>query len=433
MRRRIKFRKFYFVKMTSLIAAGCVLAGSICFPVLAEEQTAEILSGNVRKESQQEKNKPEETTSGPGKETSENSEAEKAYGSDKSREELGDTGGNKNPGGDKGQQEPENLEGNENSGGDKGEEEAKDTEGDQNSDGGKEEEEVKDNEKEKDPGNDKGESEDPEKEPAADDTEESKNGEKETVSGNDVKEEAGDVEEETVSGNDLEKESEDTEKADKEQEMIDIVVPAAYVLALNPYCLPIKVREDEISEEQIISGTYGIVNKSFTDQIVTVSLTVEDSNGGEVVFVDSPEEAENAGKGICAIYLSVVPADEQEILIDGEAVEKDVSGEALQNVEMSGASEQAVTLHEGANQIAFKLSGAVYEWETDEEAAGAVLIGLAPDGSGVTAYTFSGVMNPNAAWEELSGGIKLSVVYTYQTADGEEEVIEGTGAMICLD
>lgn len=251
-----------------------------------------------------------------------------------------------------------------------------------------------------------------------------------------------------VSDNDVKEKEFKEEKESKKQEtpeIINVLVPSAYILALNPYGLSIRIGEEEVTTEQVISGNYGIVNKSSTDQIVTVSLTVEDMNEGELVFVDSAEEARNAEEGVYAVYLAAVPADQGEILVDGSPVDENTIGEALQNVKMTGAQEQAVTLYSGTNQIAFKLSGAVYSLEDDEEAESddltddldrepeMIFEGLAPDGSGMTAYTFCGAMNPNAAWEKLSGGIRLSVVYTYQTADGSEEVIEGTGAMIYID
>lgn len=260
----------------------------------------------------------------------------------------------------------------------------------------------------------------------------------------------------TVSGNDIGKKEPEPEETEEETEnneeqetpeIVNVVVPSVYTLALNPYSLPIRIGEEEITTEQVISGTYGIVNKSSTDQIVKVTLTVEDGNGEELVFVDSAEEARDAEAGVYAVYLAAVPANEEEILIDGLPADANIVGESLQNVRMDGAQEQAVTLYAGENQIAFKLGGAVYYSENKEEEFASdnsdeddlkgkpemILDGLAPDGSGVTAYTFCGAMNPNAPWEKLSGGIKISVVYTYWMADGNEEIIEGTGAMIRPD
>lgn len=292
---------------------------------------------------------------------------------------------------------------------------------------------------------------------------EKENDDNETVSGNSIK--AEEQEEKEIS--DDEQKIQEIKETPEIPEIIDVVVPAAYTLALNPYSLPIRIGEDEVTTEQVISGTYGIVNKSSTDQIVKVSLMVEDRNDGMLVFTDSAEEAMNADENVYAVYLAVVPADAEEVLIEDLPVDENVTGEALQNVRMNGTREQAVTLYAGVNQIAFRLSAAVYSLkdnenyaeeqfpedetpdeiqsealdevleetpeETLDETPEIILEGLSPGGTGVTAYTFYGVMNPNAAWEELSGGIKISVVYTYQTADGSEEIIEGTGAMIDID
>jgi len=295
---------------------------------------------------------------------------------------------------------------------------------------------------------------------------EKENNDNETVSGNSIKVE----EQEEKESSDDEQEIQKIRETPEIPEIIDVVVPTAYTLALNPYSLPIRIGEDEVTTEQVISGTYGIVNKSSTDQIVKVSLMVEDRNDGMLVFTDSAEEAMNADENVYAVYLAVVPADAEEVLIEDLPVDENVTGEALQNVRMNGVREQAVPLYAGINQIAFRLSAAVYSMEDDEDYADyaeeqftedetpdeiqgealdevleetseetldetpeIIFEGLAPGGTGVTAYTFYGVMNPNAAWAELSGGIKISVVYTYQTADGSEEIIEGTGAMINID
>lgn len=391
MRKKMNFRKNLIMKVIAFIMICGMTIGNVCVPIFAEEETEDL-----QDDSGSNVEKPEENQSDPKADKKENS-----------------------------------------------------TSGKETEEGLKKDEEETDSEK--NIGDKSDEEED-----------KSQKEENETGIDSDVEKEASEnTENETVSGNDIEKEdTEDragNEEEQEEIEIIDVVVPSAYTLALNPYRLPVRTDGDQITTEQVISGMYGIVNKSSTDQIVTVSLIVEDSNAGELVFVDSAEEAENAGMNVYAIYLAAVPADEKQVLIDDEPVEKDATGESLQNVWMIGAQEQAVVLHEGTNEIAFKLSKAVYNVETEEKSAednledsegdipesdenpgrvhyeNTVLRGLAPDGMGVTAYTFSGVMNPNASWEKLSGGVKLSVVYTYKTADGDEEIVEGTGAMIHID
>lgn len=446
MRNRMKCGKHIFTKITVCAMVCSLVMGSICVPVFAKTE--------------QDKQSEEEDS---------------AQKPDKNKSES-DAGGEKETGtgNDTGEGEtPKNTEETDAGDGTREGEASEDTEG-TNTDQGTDEEESKKDMDGTDTDKDTEEGETKEGEEKTGTEEETEEGEskKDTVdvnTGNDVQEpgedgtdtggeieaskknseeESEDSVVETVSGNDIEKEEQG--KEDEPQEIIDVVVPAAYTLALNPYRLPITTGEDEISTEQVISGTYGIVNKSSTDQIVTVSLTVEDSNEGELVFVDSAEEAENAGMDVYAIYLTAVPANEEQILIADEPVDENVTGESLRNVKMTGEQEQAVVLREGTNEIAFKLSKAVYDVETeesitedlenserdmpqDERKTESVLRELASDGRGVTAYTFSGVMNPNASWENLSGGIKLSVVYTYQTADGSEEILEGTGAMIAMD
>lgn len=376
MQNLLRFRKKLFMKSTAVAILLCLMIANMSIYVYADENT-EGLHNTTKNENINQDNA-EDTTIETG---SKESDSEKDI-SNTDLEENNETQDN-TAGKDKNDDSDDNAE----------TEEKKDEEID---DSESKDEEIEDSE-----------------------LKEENDNKKDTVSGNDI----GDIE-------DIEKEeSEETEENNEEQELpeiINVVVPTTYTLALNPYGLPIRIDKNTITTEQVISRMYGIVNKSSTDQIVTVSLTVEDRNGGEIIFVDSAEEAENAEENVYAIYLEAVPADEEQILIDGKTVDSEVTGESLRKVEMTGAKEHAITLHDGMNKMAFKLFGAVYNDDNE-------LMKLAPDGKGVSAYTFSGIMNPNAEWEKLSGGIKLSVVYTYQTADGSEKIIEGTGAMIYTD
>lgn len=247
-------------------------------------------------------------------------------------------------------------------------------------------------------------------------------------------------------------------------DVVNIVVPAKYAVALNPYALAVKTGEDELSTDQVISRKYGILNKSSTDKIVRIDLEVEDLNGGKIVFVDSPEEAREADEDTYAVYLAAVPADNTGIRINGENADCDTTAAELSDVEMNGAMDSALALKEGDNTLAFKLSKAVYDFEEgselildedddwildeddewllddyeeeqlldeDESGAGILrLMDLAAGEGGITAFTFTGVMNPKADWGKLLYGIKISAVYTYETATGEEVIVEGTGALI---
>lgn len=210
-------------------------------------------------------------------------------------------------------------------------------------------------------------------------------------------------------------------------DIVNVMVPAAYQVALNPYGFPVRLDDGTISEAQILSKDYGIVNKSSRDMLVTVTLCVEDLNAGKIQFVDSPEEVE--GTDTYAVYLALVPADESGVRVGNGDVDMHVTREELSDISMTGTAESASALHKGINAVTFKLSKAVYHIIQTEDAF-ADLISLAPDGTGVTAFTFAGAVNKNADWMELSKGIRISAVYTYEAADGSEEIVEGTGAMI---
>lgn len=223
-------------------------------------------------------------------------------------------------------------------------------------------------------------------------------------------------------------------------EVVNIVAPAKYAVALNPYELAVKTGEDDFSTEQVVSRNYGILNKSSTDKIVSITFELEDLNEGKIVFVDSAEEAREADKDTYAVYLAVVPADDSGVWIHGESVDSDTTATDLSDVEMSGAMESALSLGEGENTISFKLDKAVYCFEDgreltlDEEESGSddslKLSGLAPEEGGITGFTFIGAMNPKADWGKLLYGIKISAVYTYETATGEEMILEGTDAVV---
>ena len=222
-------------------------------------------------------------------------------------------------------------------------------------------------------------------------------------------------------------------------DILNVLVPTSYAVAFNPYGLNIRVGEGEFISRQVVSRNYGIVNESTRDKLVTVLLTVEDLNEGQITFVDSAEAARNADAETFAIYLALVPADDGEVMMSNRIPDKDITARDLTDVSMGWSAENAVALLAGENQVTFKLSGAVYGFldggepslEDDSSQADSFqLMALAPDGTGVTAFTFDGVMNPYADWTKLQRGIRISVVYTYENATGTETIAEGTGAMV---
>ena len=222
-------------------------------------------------------------------------------------------------------------------------------------------------------------------------------------------------------------------------DILKVLVPTSYAVAFNPYGMNISVGEGRFYNGQVISRNYGIVNESTRDKLVTVAITVEDLNDGQITFVDSAEDVRDADAETFAIYLALIPADDGEIMVDNRNPDKDITAAALADVSMGQSTENAVALLAGENQVTFKLSGAVYGFLDDAELSlgdegiqdgSFQLMELAADGTGVTAFTFDGVMNPDADWTKLQRGIKISVIYTYENATGAETIVEGTGAMV---
>ena len=226
-------------------------------------------------------------------------------------------------------------------------------------------------------------------------------------------------------------------------DIVNVVVPTSYAVALNPYELPIRVNETTVSTNQVVARNYGIINKSTLDKIVTVTLVVEDQNDGKITFVDSKEAVMNADKDTYAVYFTAVPADESGIKTGSGNVDvnKDTTAGELADVSMTGAENSAVVLKEGKNQIAFKLSKAVYQYENGQEInidtaqdkdvrKQMELTSLATDGTGAAAFTFNGVMNQQADWSKITNGIKVSVVYSYETAAGDERIADGTSTVL---
>lgn len=218
------------------------------------------------------------------------------------------------------------------------------------------------------------------------------------------------------------------------------VVPTTYKVAFNPGELTVKTGDSSTSTAQVISLNYGMINNSSKDKIVTVSLKVEDQNeNSPIEFVKSEAEVTNAAADAYAIYLAAVPADSTAIQAGGAAIDKDTAAAALADVTMTAATAKAVALAAGDNQIGFRLGKATYAAKTGSD----VTLGTTNSNDvssnyevsavgGSTAFTFAGKMKETADWSKLTAGIKITAVYTIADA-GEEEVIDGTGAMVQLE
>lgn len=168
-------------------------------------------------------------------------------------------------------------------------------------------------------------------------------------------------------------------------ENANITFPSQLEVAFNPLGIAIGTGDGGYSTAQVVSSDYEIINKGSVDAVVTVAIQVEDLNGGEIIFADSPEEVEAAGKNAYAIYLSVVSAEKED------GIGSDVR--------------TAVPIYEGENQVSFRL----------------------PAGGGRAAFTFDGVMNSEAEWWELSRGIRISTIYSCEAAKEAGVAISGAG------
>lgn len=173
---------------------------------------------------------------------------------------------------------------------------------------------------------------------------------------------------------------------DKE-ENVNITFPSRMEVAFNPLELPVGTDDGGYSTAQIISGEYDIINESSEDRIVTITVHVEDLNGGQIIFVDSPEAVEAAGKGAYAIYLSVVSVEDEWADIDS-------------------CRKSAIPVHEGECRISFVL----------------------PANDGKAVFTFDGMMNGDAEWWELSQGIKISTIYSCETVKEVEVAFDKTAS-----
>lgn len=232
-------------------------------------------------------------------------------------------------------------------------------------------------------------------------------------------------------------------------EVLNVVVPTTYAVAFNPEGLTVKTDDTNTSTSQILSKNYGMINKGNKDQIMTVTLTVEDQNtgaSGGVTFVDSAQNVTDAEDGEYKVHLTAIPADTTEVKVGSTPASADENTTAadLNNVSMTkAAAGKEVTLKAGVNKIGFKLEKAVYQPKSGSEvtlgtttsndvASNYEISSLAANGKGISAFTFGGEMNANADWTKLSSGIKITAVYSSAVASSGATVIDGTGAMVTV-
>lgn len=220
-----------------------------------------------------------------------------------------------------------------------------------------------------------------------------------------------------------------------------VIVPADFAVAFNPDGLDVTTQGTTTSNAQIVSKNYGIVNKSSKDKIVTVTLNVSDQND-KITFVNTEAEVDNAAKDEYKVYLTAVAADTTEVKVGTTPASANANTGAadLANVSMTAATAAAVPLSAGENQIAFGLEKAGYALKTDAKIELGTTTAadikdkyevstLAAAGKGITAFTFGGKMNTNTDWTQLGSAVKITAVYTTETAEGTITPVSGTGAL----
>ena len=230
-------------------------------------------------------------------------------------------------------------------------------------------------------------------------------------------------------------------------DIIDVIVPTTYAVAFNPDGLPVITEGTTTSSDQILSRNYGIINKSSKDKVITVKLNVENQNvNDDVTFVDSASDVSSAADGEYKIHLTAIPADTTAVALSDGGIDHTTTATALNDVTMTKATADgtAVTLKGGDNYLGFKLSKATWTPKSGSEvtlgstksndvSSSYEVTGLAASGASVTAFTFSGEMNANADWFKLTKGIKISAVYSSETAPSSLTAVSGTGAMVEVD
>lgn len=233
-------------------------------------------------------------------------------------------------------------------------------------------------------------------------------------------------------------------------DIMSVIVPTSYAVAFNPEGLQVK-NGDSTTTDQILSKNYGIINKSSKDKLITVTLKVTDQNTGSgITFVSSAQDVTDAEDGEYKVHLTAIPADATNVQVisgsnvSGGDADQTTTADALNDVIMTQATGNAVTLRGGENYLGFKLEKAKWTPKAGSEltlgttnsnnvADNFEVTGLADGGKGITAFTFGGEMNVKADWSKLTEGVKITVIYGNENAASDLTAISGTGAMVALN
>lgn len=226
-------------------------------------------------------------------------------------------------------------------------------------------------------------------------------------------------------------------------DVTNVIVPTSFLVAFNPNGLDVDMNgidesnpTDGVTNNQIVSKNYGIINKSTKDKVITVTLKVEDLNEDKITFASSAADVTSATEDQYVINLTVVPADATEVKVGGNSANLTTTGADLADVTMTAATSAQQTLVAGENDVDFLLKKADYEGTIDLGSAtgnnvtGAFNIkNLESTGKGITAFTFGGTMNAKADWTKLTRGIRITAVYGNDNAPDGATPETDTGAL----
>lgn len=237
-------------------------------------------------------------------------------------------------------------------------------------------------------------------------------------------------------------------------DITDVVVPTVFTMALNPNGLKVKKHETDADTaavtDQVVSLNYGIANKSNTDKLVKVKLTVDGKNDGKLEFTDA-SGVTNSDPDAYALNLNLVSNDDTsgvKVDVNGTATvindsisEEYVSPDSLADVTITGATGADVNLQEGESWVGFVLEKAEYTQDAivlgSTDNVGNFAFSKFDADKGAAGFTFAGTAQASADWSEITEAIDVSAVYTAQTINADstvdtEEVykpVSGTGAL----
>lgn len=212
----------------------------------------------------------------------------------------------------------------------------------------------------------------------------------------------------------------------------DVLVPTTFKMAFNPDGANVTVGSDT-KTDQVISLSYGVLNKSTSDKKLSIAFKLEDQNEGKkITMASSKDEVTNAEDGAYVIYVEAVPGTgitASSNAIDSSldtAVIASVTAAALGDVTISTPSkDDAVSANGGT--LVFALQESTYDLGSKEIVLGTdnandveskFTLSKLGDAS-AAGFTFDGAMS-DANWSALSSGVKLTATYSIKDVKTED-------------